>query len=75
MIVAYAEMVAAYAEMVVVHTIGNNCAKCEHPWSNNERRVWVRSCKTDFSLLTPMLYQFMNSLLLCTLNKQPLYQI
>ena len=27
-IIAYVEMDAAYAEMVVVHTIGNNCAKC-----------------------------------------------
>ena len=52
MIVAYAEMVAAYAEMVVVHTIGNNCAKCEHPWSNNERRVWARSCKTGLVYVT-----------------------
>ena len=27
-IIGCVEMVAAYAEMVVVHTIGNNCAKC-----------------------------------------------
>ena len=50
MVDSYIKKVAVYAKMVVVHTIGNNCAKKEHPWSNNERGVHIRSNKTDFSI-------------------------
>ena len=35
-----------------LHTISNNCAKCEHPWSNNEGKDCVTSHKLIVNIVT-----------------------